>query len=296
MDNSFKKFNITFILFLNFILIVSWLLPYFLINQLPARMTREYTSKDNLFFNIRDLDLDLLMIGDSSLLRGVKTHTLEKKTNKKIFSLTLNANSGLRSYKLLLKKFLENNKKPKKIIFYFAPQTLSRDQHTMERTYTLTRHDNIFNLLLSGVTSIDLIKTFKIVKYGKDNVSSDYSNLILYQRGYAASYDETRQDINRIYDLSYKKIISNKQISKLKNLLDYSRSLGIKTYLYIAPSPEGDKSVLYYRKVYSDLADNEIVTYPTNFFRDIIHLLDDSANIHTLNFEKNFINKVVLQN
>ena len=79
-------------------------------------------------------------------------------------------------------------------------------------------------------------------------------------------------------------------------MLDYSRSLGIKTYLYIAPSPEGDKSVLYYRKVFSDLADNEIVTYPTNFFRDIIHLLDDSANIHTLNFEQNFINKVVLQN
>ena len=69
--------------------------------------------------SIKDQNNDIIIIGDSSGLNGLIANKIQKSIGLNTINLSLYANNGIESYEILLKKYLEKNKKPKKIFFIF---------------------------------------------------------------------------------------------------------------------------------------------------------------------------------
>ena len=95
--------------------------------------------------SIKDQNNDIIIIGDSSGLNGLIANKIQKSIGLNTINLSLYANNGIESYEILLKKYLEKNKKPKKIIFFFYFSPNNWKNITYEKSILIFRYANLNN-------------------------------------------------------------------------------------------------------------------------------------------------------
>src|SRR5258706_3594841 len=71
-------------------------------------------------FSVEAISADVVFIGDSSLLTGVRTRQFEKETGLSAYSLALPAGMMYRAPELLLDKYLAANSRPRLIVLYMG--------------------------------------------------------------------------------------------------------------------------------------------------------------------------------
>ena len=92
----------------------------FFVNNFEKISFYEYDILLKQRMNIKDQNNDIIIIGDSAGLNGLVANNIQNVTGKSVVNLSLYANNGIKSYEILLKNYLENNKTPDTVVLYFS--------------------------------------------------------------------------------------------------------------------------------------------------------------------------------
>jgi hypothetical protein len=236
-------------------------------------------------FHTVNRDDDVVLVGDSTLLMGIMPEIVERKLGRKVISLPLYGNSGLSGFTLLLDNYLKHNKKPGCIVFYLAASApYCFDAHTYEKSYTLLKYGAPVNWsLLKEVDFLDVIHAAGTVSKG---ICRNAPRLA--QSGAQFNADLERMNATKGFvsnamgeSLGREATFSTRQQKPLD--LDFIDALrkryqgeGVRVLYCVAPVPEGDGALEYFRRSYRK-ADNAIVSLPNSYFSDCWHLLEQGA-------------------
>lgn len=230
---------------------------------------------------------DLLFVGDSSLLYGVKPKVVSRALGMRVRSLPLYGSAGLASYELLLDDYLAHNRRPKIIVFYVAAQApVESPWHSFEKTWTLLKFGDLSDLARAGVNPYDLFFTaLHIVK----NATSP----ILPER--ALRLPATLAQTDGFFPIDMPPL-THCNIDSKTDLEAYTgnrfadepwdifaaarekyRALGIKVLTYISPMPACDVAYDYFRDKFPFSA-APLRRLPNGEFVDYNHLTDEGAS------------------
>lgn len=116
---SFGRYLLT----LHVFLLVMYTLPFFLVrmHDFAARSNTPYSLPLNYAYGLAQENADVVLFGDSTLLHGVDPSQMSRELGLKVINLP-NTGATLRVVnELSLRRYLQTNRPPRLIVFYFAP-------------------------------------------------------------------------------------------------------------------------------------------------------------------------------
>lgn len=257
----------------------------------PYRVIANYKA------SLKNQQNDVLLIGDSSCMMGVRPKIIEELTGLKVVNLAIYAYSGPQAYDALLRRYLKRNKVPKLIIYYVSPSVPNiYNLKNQQKIYFCNKYFNYYSYI-SFFNDINPIFDFPMLVSYLENSSSipnfspsNLLNELVDEKGYNQSLHDGK-DLN--IPLPPDKVINSRDVyyeligtknDPLHYLTDFKRRFttkDTKVLIYLAPMPESEASFNYYRQVYQNVADNEPYKLPQEYFRDYTHLVHAGANINS---------------
>ena len=249
--------------------------------------------------NLTNQENDVVFIGDSSCLQGVRPKIIEQRTGLKVVNLALYGFSGPQAYDVILRRYLKNNKPPKLIIYYFSPAIPNfYNKKYFEKIYVCIKYFNLRNFLLF----FDQVNPFFDFPYLADYLSkissvsgTQYNPFKLYQetkeeKGYNITLPDGTipiQGLSEDHSIDSRAICpeiigtQDDPLFYLNKIKKEHSSENTKVLFYIAPMTNKEKSFEYYKKVYENIYNNSPYTLPNKLFRDYTHLLEEGANVNS---------------
>jgi len=220
---------------------------------------------------------DVLVIGDSSALRGVVPADVTRETGLATYNAALYAFSGLVSDDLLLRHYLAHNAVPRLVVLYVTPAAPAYDrmQGTYERSFVLFRYGSPHQIAADiaetpGVAFWPeaMLRRYLLPRrHARPGVSSAVTlKEIARNGGYVGTDEKPLGDDCRLdsrADISNKDVLAAFRRKWAARLPDFA--------LYIAPMAACDSAYAYYAAQYRGLADNTIARLPNQDFVDYTH-------------------------
>ena len=274
-------------LFLMIVFLLS--LPYIAVYSDPL-----YCRHSKLFWNSTDCfkyalhgnHADIVFVGDSSLVFGVRPDIIKRQTGLTAFNLGLPAGAVLFYPDLLLDRYLSINHAPKLIVLYASPWTFTDNptdlQHLMDDALTFTiRHGSVMQVLRVFSQDPTWIIRFPAlaVEQGEwrhmtlsGQVPQHMSDEVRRGNGWLAYRDmsnpETVPTLLQNNCLLQSKPLGDPDRNKVERLKEKYARLGIKVVFYVAPIPACDGSYQEITTQYAGIADNQPRTLPNTDFID----------------------------
>jgi len=276
-------------------LVTLIVLPY-----LPTVSDSTYCRHSRLFWNSTDCvkyalhgtRADILLVGDSSLVFGIRPDVIERETGLSAYNLGLPAGAVLFYPRMLLDHYLALNGKPRLIVLCASPWTYVRKQNdlphlwadalrftlrhgSLEQIVELVSRDPRWLIQFPALVMqqeewrhVDLsLKTWRQMNEEIDAGRGwlAYRNLSQYGRPVPTLPDDP--------ELSAKPVGTPDQAMIERFRRTYERQ-GIRVAFYVSSIPISDPSYPQVIRAYSGLADNHPRTLPDRFF------VDDGWRIH----------------
>ena len=253
-----------------------------------------YCKHSKLFWNSTDCSkyalhgnaADIIFIGDSSLVFGVRPDIIKNQTGLSAFNLGLPAGAVLFYPDLLLDHYLSMNRAPKLIVLYASPWTFTRDpagfQHLMDDALAFTiRHGSVLQVVRVFSRDPTWIIRFPALAVEREDwrhmtisgaVPQRMSEEVRRGDGWLAYRDMSDPDMTPAIlrgDCRLKpRPLGVPDQDKVQRLKDKYASLGIKVLFYVAPVPSCDQSYREITAVYAGKADNHPQRLPSADFID----------------------------
>ncbi len=274
-----KKILFFITIIFSFSLIIIFLITLNFILSFEKISFYEYDILLKQRMSIKDQNNDIIIIGDSSGLNGLIANKIQKSIGLNTINLSLYANNGIESYEILLKKYLEKNKKPKKIILYFSYFSPNNWKNiTYEKSILIFRYANLnnkINFILKNPYSVILIinrsvrATLRYFIFAKKQL--EYAEKIREElkktKGFIVSNTEKKENLcNRVAREVFTEDFGE-NIIKIKSTFS---NYDIKVYL--APIPKCVYKKNVYAKLYQDIIDNDLYFLEKKYFNDFSHL------------------------
>jgi hypothetical protein len=225
-------------------------------------------------FALRGARHDVLVIGDSSALRGVIPADISRRTGLDVYNASLFAFSGIASYDLLLEHYLVNNAAPKLVVLYVTATQPPREQNpgTYERTLVEFRYGSLADIAAlvadnPGVVfwpAAMLRKTFRWRDWHGRFYDATAAELARNDGFLGGDEAPLRDDCN---------LDSRTEIAT-EHLVAFRRKWAARLNdfaIYIAPMAACDRAYSYYAAQYRAVADNAIAQLPSHWLVDYTH-------------------------
>lgn len=257
----------------------------------PELTNISYNTLAHYKMNLKGQDNEIILAGDSALLMGIIPRLVEERTGHTVINLGLYGNCGVAAMVCLLDRYLEHNKKPAALVFYFAASTpyFFADQK-YEKTYTLLKYSSLpLRELRHDISLSSVYATARTI------VSRSATSFIHHQK----SLQQFREDIAFLTTMKgfgknpatqtplYSSInVDSRQnrtldLSFMKALRERYEQRGIRVLFHIAPMPEGDRAFSYFQKEYTGHCDNLIKRLPDHLFTDHTHMTPEGARLNS---------------
>jgi hypothetical protein len=245
---------------------------------------------DEIKFTIKDVDSDILFIGDSSLLFGVIPQIVMSETGLSAYNLGVPFRAYFYASSLLLENYLRNNKRPRLIVLYMSPRW------HMDNSYPFGAdawYDggtmNIRHGGVSGVERFFIGKPERIVEFSylvwKNVIRFDWSGdrsreltaSLAVKRGHASAEAIMGRAVPPVLN-DCKGTVENLEADTAyieSFRAKYSR-LGIAVAVYVAPLPDCPGTLTRLTTAYRGIVDNTPYVLPHQWF------LDDPEQVHLL--------------
>jgi hypothetical protein len=108
---------------MGFCLLALYCLPFYLVRRADFEQwsNSPYTAPLNYGFQLTGEDADVVLFGDSTVLHGVDPSRMSRELGVKVVNLPNTAATLQVTDDLLLRRYLQANRQPRLIVFYFAP-------------------------------------------------------------------------------------------------------------------------------------------------------------------------------
>jgi hypothetical protein len=234
-------------------------------------------------FDVRGKNVDVLLVGDSALLYGVRPSILKSSTNISSYNYGMQGPAFSFDPQAVIDHYLVTNGKPRAVIVYFSPwNRMVRHELNDPQFFPLAiltlRHQvwsDFFYLLLarpSAVVEIPQIILNAInfssipttnwrTQMENDDGYFNYASTLSAQQ--IALGDDCRMP--NVQPLGPYAADNRKTLEELRSRY---AALGLSLYIYVAPTALCDGQVDRVRSVYRGVADNDPVALPNKYFAD----------------------------
>ena len=259
-----------------------------------------YCRHSKLFWNGTDCfkyglhgnNADIVLIGDSSLVFGVRPDVIKRQTGLTAFNLGLPAGAVLFFPDLLLDRYLAMNRTPEIVVIYASPWTFTDNpaglQHLMDDALRFTiRHGSPLQVLRVFYQDPAWIIRFPAlaVEQGEwrhmtlsGEVPQHMSDELRRGNGWLSYRDmsdpETVPVSLRDDCLLQAKPLADPDQKKINRIRTKYGRLGIKVFFYVAPVPSCDQTYQDIVSKYAGVADSPPRTLPSTDF------IDDDWRVH----------------
>ena len=257
-------------------------------------------------FSVHDEASDVVFVGDSSLVFGVRPNLIADQLHLTAFNLGLPAGSLIFFPGMLLDRYLAHNRRPRLIVLYVSPWTLLDDQKDITQLWNdgarvAIRHGSLAQLF--GIFADDPRRVIQFpaifLKQGWRQFSlsgqwwREASSEMRAERGWFAIWRPGRSrailrpggpfarpvSLADRCTLTIKPLVPNRlQIRRFREAYQHA---GIRVVIYVAPVPRCDPSYPAIVAAYAGIADNLPRTLPGRYFVDDgwrVHMTRDGAD------------------
>ena len=262
--------------------------------------------------NVYNKSANVLVIGDSSGLRGINPLYFKKK-NITMHNLSTYGRNGKIGYELLLDNYLKYNELPKTIVLNTIlghPIVNFVTSESYERTLTILKLGSFKDILTHLYKNPKSIKNYytRIYKriltpWANNDFSSNYFNNMIMElqetNGFLLTIQKPLDDNCKInskeYFIDWGKKMWGKDFRKfeLNYLFDLKKKyerLGINFIIYGTPSPFCEYAFEFYKENLKSVLDNAPIQLDNDLFWDYTHVNKKGSEIlskNLFNFLKN---------
>jgi len=250
-------------------------------------------------FAAAGIDADLLLVGESALLVGVKPQRVQNATGLSTYNLSTSVYQFIAASDLLIDNYLAKNRAPRLVVLYIAPWTRVNPPFPYQMewgvgTKAIVRHGRPPDVAQFFVQHPELFLQFPREVWGDfvfqfDRSGSAYENVVnslKEERGWLAIDGPVLRNPKRVLGDGCERI--RFPIAPDKAYIDsFRRKLaarGIPAAVYIAPTPDCDPSDRTAEIAYSGIADNRPYQLAHRYFIDdpyLTHLVPEGAEENT---------------
>ena len=274
-----KKIFFLIVSFFSLSLIFIIFCTAFFVNNFERISFYEYDILLKQRMNIKDQNNDIIIIGDSAGLNGLIANNIQNDTGKSIVNLSLYANNGIKSYEILLKNYLENNKTPDTVVLYFSViAPINWKLITYEKAILIFRYSklrdkitfifkNPYSIILISNRSVRALIRYAI--FGKEQ--GKFANKILDElnktKGFIVSKSAKKENICEAINPDFS---TEQARAEIKNIKSIFSTLNIKVYM--APIIKCIYQQNIYTGLYDGMVDNDLYFLEEKYFNDFSHL------------------------
>lgn len=251
---------------------------------------------------------DVVVLGDSGALVGLRPDVIAKAGGPRVVNLALYGLSGFHAQTLLIEHYLATNPVPKLVVLYFSPHSIRWSMEADEARYYY--ESAYVDLLLAPpmLTARRMVGNPEIIPRLYGQVASRMARMML-----ALLKPETRQEMvdyrAKVESFAHSSNggssfalagighdpvpISGGCYSEKADRLDFSginslrariEARGIRTLFLVAPMPACDQAFTDYLPQFTGVADNQLEQRPSTEFFDRGHMTDQAATANSLRF------------
>jgi hypothetical protein len=232
-------------------------------------------------FDVQGKNVDVLLVGDSALLYGVRPSFVEKASHVSSYNYGMQGPAFSFDPQVVVDRYLAANEKPKAIVVYLSPwNRIVRHELNDPQWFPLAvltlRHQlwaNFFRLLLARPPAVVEIPQIILKSIGLSRVSArnwrlkmanddgyfDYaSTLSPEQTALGADCGAPNAYPSNPYAADNRKTLGD--------LRSHYATIGLPVYIYVAPTAQCDGKIEDVRKMYRGLADNDPVALANEYF------------------------------
>jgi hypothetical protein len=241
-------------------------------------------------FSIKGQSSDVVFVGDSALVEGVRPNIIEENTNISSINLGLPAGAYAFAPDLLLKHYLHQNQRPQLLVLYISPwvrpgETEDKDLVWYEAAGLLLRHASIDEIARFFLEDPRRLVQFSALALRQIATQTSWSGAWWHQasremrneHGYLANWrlDRSEPEPKRLKDGC---VLEPRAVMPARDYIERFRQAygrdGTKVAVYVAPVPACDRSYPAIVAAYQGLADNRPGTLPSEYF------VDDTYRVH----------------
>jgi hypothetical protein len=234
-------------------------------------------------FDVHGKNVDVLLVGDSALLYGVRPSLVERGSHVSSYNYGMQGPSFSFDPQAVIDRYLAMNGKPQAVIVYFSPwNRVARHELNDPQWFPLAvltlRHRiwaDFFYLLRARPSAIVEIpqlvlrtisfsatpaKNWRMQMENDDGYFNYSSALSTEQRALSDDCRTPKVQPSSPYAADNRKT--------LEELRSRYATLGISLYIYVAPTALCDGQIEYVRSGYRGVADNDPVALPNKYFTD----------------------------
>ena len=291
-------------------------------NALYCRHSTVFWDATDCFkFSLHDQASDVVFVGDSSLVFGVRPNLIADRLHVTAFNLGLPAGSLIFFPGMLLDHYLAHNQRPRLIVLYVSPWTLLDDQKDMTHLWNDGARVAIRHGSLAEIGSIFEDDPRRLVQFPAIFLQQGWRQFSLSGKWWRQASEEMRAErgwfaiwrpgrsrailrpggpfarpvsLPDRCTLTIKPLVPNRrQIRQFRKT--YERD-GMRVIVYVAPVPSCDPSYPTIVAAYAGVADNRPQTLPGRYFVDDgwrVHMTRDGASQATSQVAE-FIRSVIV--
>jgi hypothetical protein len=247
-------------------------------------------------FNARNINADVLLVGDSALLNGVDPAVITGDTHLSSYNLGIPVSAFMYDPYVLLDTYLTQNTKPKLILLYVSP--IASPSHPdpyfscydagimLLRYGGFLRSLKFFSAFPARFPSFALtVYDFLIWHFDRTGqYFADTSASLIAERGYSPNRGPADDHLTLATCKSADASVWPLDSAFYRQFRERYEARGIPVAIYLAPFADCDSRFNYYVVHAKGLTDNEVSQLPyTLFTHDAVreHLLDSGATLNS---------------
>lgn len=265
-----------------------------------------WDATDCFKFSVHDEAADVVFVGDSSLVFGVRPEVIADQLHVTAFNLGLPAGSLIFFPGMLLDYYLTHNRRPRLIVLYVGPWTLLTDQKDIAHLW----NDGARVAIRHG-SPADVVKIFegdprRLIQFPAIFLQQGWRQFSLSGRWWQQASAEMRAErgwfaiwrpgrprvilrpggpfaepvsLSDHCTLTIKPLVPNRKL--ITQFRETYQHAGTRVVIYVAPVPSCDPTYPAIIAAYAGIADNRPQTLPGRYFVDDgwrVHMTREGAN------------------
>lgn len=245
---------------------------------------------------------DVVMIGDSTGLFGIKPDLISSSKGISVVNLNLYSATGYDGYRVLLDKYLSNNSAPKAVVFYISAESLYRMNQPMSYDSCITWlrymsvQDALSRLNKDNIRCVYIATKvlFKHLHVFDRNMFIKTIDTLDKNQGWMEFSAYGFSSLEKDAQFDGRKLAPAGAIFDLKAFVDfkiYISTKGIPTFVYLAPMPKGNIAAPELGDLLRPYVDELPKLLPNEIFDRGSHPTDSGALLTTQMFSDFLVQK-----